>query len=41
MIDEIDEEKYDLKKNTNFYQINLPPIGGLQTWLNKKIDKSS
>lgn len=29
------------KKNTNFYQINLSSINGPQTWLNKKIDKSS
>lgn len=25
-------------KNINFYQMNLSPISGLQTWLNKNID---
>lgn len=30
-----------MQENTNFYQMNLFSISGLQTWLNKKIDKSS
>lgn len=28
-----------MQENTNFYQMNLFSVSGLQTWLNKKIDK--
>lgn len=34
----IGEIWFQVWKNINFYQMNLSPISGLQTWLNKNID---